>query len=84
MCIRDRCKARQSLNVTRELAKAIKKSKAKYTALVWKRLVKTNKKVRQPDGVSVVVCLDLDTFVDLVDGKRGNSFYDDPFWKQLP
>lgn len=78
------CKARQSLNVTRELAKAIKKSKAKYTALVWKRLVKTDKKVRQPDGVSVVVCIDLDTFVDLVDGKRGNSFYDDPFWKQLP
>ena len=65
-------------------AKAIKKSKAKYTALVWKRLVKTDKKVRQPDGVSVVVCIDLDTFVDLVDGKRGNEFYDDPFWKQLP
>jgi hypothetical protein len=78
------CKARQSLNVTRELAKSIKKSKSNFTALIWKRLVKTDGKRRQPDGVPVVVCLTLDTFLEIVETKVGNSFYDDPFWKQLP
>ena len=78
------CKARQSLNVTRELAKAIKKSKSNFTALVWKRLVKTSGQRRQPDGVPIVVCLTLDTFIEIVETKVGNKFYDDPFWKQLP
>jgi len=78
------CKARQSLNVTRELAKAIKKSKSNFTALVWKRLVKTSGQRRQPDGVSIIVCLTLDTFIEIVETKVGNSFYNDPFWKQLP
>jgi len=78
------CKARQSLNVTRELAKAIKKSKSNFTALVWKRLVKTSGQRRQPDGVPIIVCLTLDTFIEIVETKVGNSFYTDPFWKQLP
>jgi hypothetical protein len=78
------CKARQSLNVTRELAKAIKKSKSNFTALVWKRLVKTSGQRRQPDGVPIIVCLTLDTFIEIVETKVGNSFYNDPFWKQLP
>ena len=78
------CKARQSLNVTRELAKAIKKSKSNFTALVWKRLVKTSGQRRQPDGVPIIVCLTLDTFIEIVKTKIGNSFFDDPFWKQLP
>ena len=78
------CKARQSLNVTRELAKAIKKSKSNFTALVWKRLVKTSGQRRQPDGVPIIVCLTLDTFIEIVETKIGNSFFDDPFWKQLP
>ena len=50
------CKARQSLNVTRELAKAIKKSKSNFTALVWKRLVKTSRQRIQPDGGLRIVC----------------------------
>ena len=78
------CKARQSLNVTRELAKAIKKSKSNFTALVWKRSVKTSGQRRQPDGVPIIVCLTLDTFIEIVETKIGNSFFDDPFWKQLP
>lgn len=78
------CKARQSLNVTRELAKAIKKSKSNFTALVWKRLVKTSGQRRQPDGIPIIVCLTLDTFIEIVETKVGNSFYNDPFWKQLP
>ena len=78
------CKARQSLNVTRELAKAIKKSKSNFTALVWKRLVKTGGQRRQPDGVPIIVCLPLDTFIEIVETKFGNKFYDDPFWSQLP
>ena len=47
------CKARQSLNVTRELAKSIKKSKSQFTALVWKRLVKTDKSRRQPQQTAL-------------------------------
>jgi len=78
------CKARQSLNVTRELAKSIRKSKSQFTALIWKRLVKSDGSRRQPDGVPIVVCLTLDTFIEIVESKIGNSFYDDPFWKQLP
>lgn len=78
------CKARQSLNVTRELAKAIRKSKSDFTALVWKRLVKTEGSRRQPDGIPIVVCLSLDTFVEIVEGKIGNTFYETPFWKNNP
>jgi hypothetical protein len=78
------CKARQSLNVTRELAKAIKKSKSNFTALVWKRLVKTSGERRQPDGIPIVVCLSLDTFIEIVETKIGNNFYSDPFWKNKP
>lgn len=78
------CKARQSLNVTRELAKAIKKSKSNFTALVWKRLVKTSGERRQPDGIPIVVCLTLDTFIEIVETKIGNNFYSDPFWKNKP
>tara|TARA_A100001391_G_scaffold204358_2_gene199799 strand:- start:2214 stop:2591 length:378 start_codon:yes stop_codon:yes gene_type:complete len=78
------CKARQSLNVTRELAKSIKKSKSQFTALVWKRLVKTDKSRRQPDGVPIIVCLTLDTFIEIVESKIGNEFYKEPFWKKLP
>lgn len=78
------CKARQSLNVTRELAKSIRKSKSQFTALVWKRLVKTNGSRRQPDGVPIVVCLTLDTFLEIVESKLGNTFYDEPYWKDIP
>jgi len=78
------CKARQSLNVTRELAKSISKSKSGLTALVWKRLVQTGKNKRQPDGVPIIVCLTLDTFIDIVNGKSDTESHSDPFWKELP
>ena len=78
------CKARQSLNVTRELAKAIKKSKSDFTALIWKRLVKTDKQKRQPDGVPIIVCLPLETFCEIIDARKGNKFYDEPFWSTVP
>tara|TARA_R100000951_G_scaffold114484_1_gene119469 strand:+ start:764 stop:1150 length:387 start_codon:yes stop_codon:yes gene_type:complete len=78
------CKARQSLNVTRELAKSIRKSKSEFTALVWKRLVKTDGSRRQPDGVPIVVCLTLDTFLEIVESKLGNEFYDKAYWDKLP
>ena len=78
------CKARQSLSVTRELATAIRKSKTDFTALIWKRLVKTEKSKRQPDGVPIVVCLPLETFCELVEARKGNEFFDEPFWKSVP
>jgi hypothetical protein len=61
-------KAREVLNVTRELHKAREKSgQPVFTALAWKRLVKKQgKKVRQPDGERVVVVIGLDTFKLLV------------------
>ncbi len=46
--------------------------------------VKTGGQRRQPDGVPIIVCLPLDTFVEIVETKVGNKFYDDPFWSQLP
>jgi hypothetical protein len=72
------------LNVTRELAKAIKKSKSDFTALIWKRLVKTDGNRRQPDGVPIVVCLPLETFCEIVESRKGNEFFDEPFWKAIP
>ncbi len=65
-------KATQTLNVTRVLHKAKVKS-GQYddpdhlgTALFWKRLVKTGKKVRQPDGVKEVVVISMADFLYLV------------------
>ncbi len=58
-------KARERLNVTRELAKARRKG-GLYTVLAWKRLVQTGKQKRQPDGESDVVIMTLDTFVELL------------------
>jgi|TARA_B100001250_G_scaffold56950_1_gene44081 hypothetical protein len=78
------CKARQSLNVTRELAKSISKSKSQFTALIWKRLVKTSKSKRQPDGVPIIVCLTLETFLEIVESKVDNEYFEPPFWKELP
>ena len=77
------CKARQSLNVTRELAKAIKKSKTDFTALIWKRLVKGDGKKRQPDGVPIIVCVPLETFCELIESRRGNDYFEEPFWKAI-
>ncbi len=60
------CKATQALNVTRVLGKARAKSSADITVLAWKRLIKTGKKVRQPDGEKEVVVLTLDDFIYLM------------------
>lgn len=62
------CKATQTLNVTRVLEKARKKSPySQRTVLFWKRLTrsKDNKK-RTPDGTPVVVVMGLDTFAELM------------------
>ena len=61
-------KATERLNVTRVLAKAREKSGIDRTVLIWKRLVKTGKKVRQADGEKVVVVMTLDMFTDLING----------------
>ncbi len=58
-------KATQTLNVTRVLGKAIEKGGPR-TVLIWKRLIKTGKKVRQSDGEKVVVVLSLDLFTTLL------------------
>ena len=58
-------KATQALNVTRVLGKAIQKGGPR-TILIWKRLVKTDKKVRQADGEKIVVVLTLDLFTELL------------------
>ena len=64
------CKATQTLNVTRVLGKARAKSgRSLTTVLFWKRLVKTGKKVRQPDGESVVIVMGLDTFGMLMEDR---------------
>jgi len=62
-------KATERLNVTRVLAKAIFKG-GPSTVLIWKRLVKTGKKIRQPDGEKVVVVMTLDMFTELLKEKR--------------
>lgn len=59
-------KATERLNVTRALAKAKRKAEGRPTALIWKRLVKTGKKIRQPDGEKVVAVIDLETFTTLL------------------
>jgi len=63
-------KATQTLNVTRVLDKAIKKSGVKNTALIWKRLTKSNGNTkRTPDGVPVVVVLSFESFVELLNNQ---------------
>ncbi len=59
-------KATQTLNVTRVLGKAREKSRADFTVLFWKRLVKTGKKVRQADGEKEVVVMSMRDFLYLV------------------
>ena len=59
-------KATQTLNVTRVLGKARDKSGGDFTALFWKRLVKTGKKIRQPDGEKEVVVISMADFLYLV------------------
>ena len=62
-------KATERLNVTRVLGKAIKKGGPR-TVLIWKRLVKTGKKIRQPDGEKIVVVMTLDMFTELLKERR--------------
>ena len=69
---------------SRILSVRVPASKYEHYKNVFYTLVKTDGKRRQPDGVPIVVCLTLDTFLEIVETKVGNSFYDDPFWKQLP
>jgi len=60
-------KATERLNVTRVLSKARAKSgTAGRAVLIWRRLVKTDKKVRQADGEKVVVVMTLDQFIELM------------------
>ena len=63
-------KATQTLNVTRVLGKAKKKSGVANTALIWKRLTKSkgNSK-RTPDGEPVVVVLSFESFVQLLNNQ---------------
>jgi hypothetical protein len=61
------CKATQTLNVTRVLGKARKKSGNPYTVVFWKRLTKSDGKSRRtPDGEPMVVVMAYDTFMDLM------------------
>ena len=63
-------KATQTLNVTRVLGKARKKSGVKNTALIWKRLTKSDGNTRRtPDGESVVVVLSFESFVQLLNNQ---------------
>lgn len=61
-------KARERLNVPRELGKARSKSGVpSRTVLLWKRLtLKEGHTKRTPDGEPVVVCMGLDTFEYLI------------------
>ena len=59
-------KATQTLNVTRVLGKAREKSRGDFTVLFWKRLVKTGKQIRQPDGEKEVVVMNMTDFLYLV------------------
>ncbi len=59
-------KATQTLNVTRVLGKAREKSRADFTVLFWKRLVKTDKKIRQADGEKEVVIISMRDFLYIV------------------
>ena len=58
-------KATERLNVTRVLAKAIYKGGPR-TVLIWKRLVKTGKQIRQADGEKIVVVMTLGQFTELL------------------
>jgi hypothetical protein len=62
------CKATQTLNVTRVLGKARKKSPyPRTTILMWKRLTKSKGNTnRTPDGEPVVIVMGLDTFEQLI------------------
>ena len=69
------CKARQTLNVTRELAKAKEKANkdlpfgvSKFVVLAWKRLVKSQGSNRIPDGERLVYVVDHDTMMWLLQG----------------
>ena len=63
-------KATQTLNVTRVLGKARKKSGIKNTVLIWKRLTKSEGNSRRtPDGEPVVVVLSFESFVDLLNNQ---------------
>ncbi len=62
-------KARERLNVTRELGHAVEKSGARNaTMLIWKRLVQSGGKRRSPDGERIVVVMTLDMLDDLLTG----------------
>ena len=65
-------KATERLNVTRVLGKAIAKGGPR-TILIWKRLVKTGKKVRQADGEKVVVVMTLDLFTELLSERNADG-----------
>ena len=61
------CKAREVLNVTRELSKArLKSPDPQHTVLAWKRLVKNGGKRRVSDGEPVVIVMGLDTLHSLL------------------
>lgn len=60
------CKAKERLNVTRELAKAKKKSGITNTVVAWKRLVPNGGTRRTADGEPVVVVMGLDTYLQLL------------------
>ena len=62
-------KATERLNVTRVLHKAIRKGGPR-TVLIWRRLVKTGKQKRQPDGEKVVVVLTLELFTELLNERN--------------
>jgi hypothetical protein len=62
-------KARQVLNVTRELSKARRKAGQHPVALVWKRLVKGAGSRRGADGEGIVVVLSLEDFTALIGGR---------------
>ena len=59
-------KATQTLNVTRVLGKAREKSRGDFTVLFWKRLVKTDKQIRQADGEKEVVVMRMVDFLYIV------------------
>jgi hypothetical protein len=61
------CKATERLNVQQVLGKARRKANGAPVVLVWKRLVRSGKKIRQPvEGERIVVVLGWDDFVQLI------------------
>ena len=68
-------KARERLNIPREVAKAkAKVGTAATSVLVWKRLAKRKSEngPRQPDGARVIVAMDWDTFTSILGGVRSS------------